>query len=156
MANPTALRVRFEDLRTLAFGSISGTYALVGSTFSNPIRLINIVNDTDAAILVSFNGVDDKIYVPGSVAVVYDYSANKSDIAGYMEQAVGEGVYIKQYSDAPTSGVVAVTAVYASRSQEYGMSQIIFFGNVGGGATVQTLTGNTGGAVPPIVTGKQL
>jgi len=48
---------------TLAHGSISGTYALVG-TFSASLELLSIVSTLDAAVILSFDGVNDHLTVP--------------------------------------------------------------------------------------------
>lgn len=114
MAVVCSARVRFEPLRTLAFGGISPAYAGIGTPFANPIRMISITNDTDAPIFISFNGVDDQDYLAAHMAKVYDYSSNKSDQAGFLEHSAGERVYARQSAGAPTTGLVAVTAIYAS------------------------------------------
>ncbi len=58
MSSLNAIRIMYEELKTLAFGGISGTYAAVGSAFENPDRILKITNTTDANLLISFNGID--------------------------------------------------------------------------------------------------
>jgi hypothetical protein len=111
----SSIRVRFEDLRSLAFGSISGTYTAVGTPFSNPVRILKVTNLTDANLLVSFNGIDDKDIVAANGFFLYDFSTNKSDAAGLLEQSAGDRLYIKDDGSAATSGSVYVTVVYASQ-----------------------------------------
>ena len=76
MNSVSSTRIRYEDLRSLAFGGISGAYAAVGVAFANPIRSIKVTNDTDATILVSFNGIDDKDVAPASSGYIWDYGSN--------------------------------------------------------------------------------
>lgn len=111
----SSMRLRYETLRSLAFGSISGTYAGVGVPFANPVRMLKVTNLTDAALLISFNGIDDHDIVAEQSAQIYDYASNKTDQAGNLEQSAGERLYVKQASGAASSGSVYVTVMYASQ-----------------------------------------
>jgi hypothetical protein len=113
MAVISSLRATFEDLRSLAFGGISGTYAAVGTPFDNPVRMLDITNLTDANLLVSFDGVSDKIVLGAQSGKIFDFSSNKSNQAGLMELPP-KRVYVKQESGAASSGTFYVSAVYAS------------------------------------------
>ena len=115
MANPTtSVRVNFDTLRSLAFGSISGAYAAVGTAFNFPARLIKIANNTNADIIVSFDGINDHDFVASDGFVLYDYCTNQSAVGGYLEQAKGTVVYVKEASAGPSSGSVYVTAIGGS------------------------------------------
>ena len=105
---------RFEDLRSLAFGSISGTYALVGTATNNPVRLIDIDNTTDANLIISFNGIDDKIFVAANGFKIYDFASNKSNQGGSLDLPAFTLFYVKQESSAPTTGNVYIGICYAS------------------------------------------
>lgn len=109
----TSVRIRYENLRSLAFGSISGTYAGVGASFANPVRILKITNTTDALLTVSFDGINDKDVVAANSAWIHDYGSNKADTGGQLDQSLGERVYVK---GAPSSGSVYVTVIYASAS----------------------------------------
>lgn len=111
----SSIRVRYEDLRSLSFTSISGIYAAVGTPFNNPVRIIKVSNFTDANLIISFNGIDDKDVVASNGFCLYDYGSNKADQAGTMEQAAGDRLYVRQESGAPTVGTVYVTVAYASQ-----------------------------------------
>jgi hypothetical protein len=113
MANLSAIRIRYEPLRVLAFGDISTTYEIVGTPFQNPIRLIKFINETNQGITISFDGVYDYDYIPAGSGQVYDYCTNKSDQGGSLEQSEFDRVYVKTASS-PTSGSVYVTCIYAS------------------------------------------
>lgn len=111
----SSIRVRFENLRSLGFASIIGTYTGVGTPFANPVRLLKITNLTNANLLVSFNGVDDKDIVAANGFTLYDFGTNQTASAGNLEMAVGDRVYVREESAAPTSGSVYVTVIYASQ-----------------------------------------
>ncbi len=114
MAVLNAMKVRFETLRTISFGAISGTYTRVGAVFSQPVRQIKFQSTMDADLVVSFNGVDDQDFVVQNSGFIYDYASNKAEKAGVLEQSAGEGVYVKQDSGAPTAGQLTITVIYAA------------------------------------------
>lgn len=110
----SAMRLRYETLRSLPFSSISGTYAGVGTPFLNPARVVKIFNLTDANLLISLNGIDDVDIVPSQTGQILDIGSNKSDQAGNFEEPAGDRIYVKQESTPATSGSVYVTVIYAS------------------------------------------
>lgn len=112
----TSVKIRYENLRLLAFGGISGAYASVGAAFAHPVRVLKINNLTNANILISFDGVNDKDIVAANSAWIHDYGSNKTDTGGSLDQSQGERVYVKQQSAAPTLGAVYVTVIYAAAS----------------------------------------
>ncbi len=112
MSSECGIRIMFEDLRSLAFGGISGTYAGVGTAFQKPVRMLKITNLTDAALIISFNGINDKDVIAANSAFIYDYGSNKSDSGGIAEQTAFERVYVREESSSPTSGSVYVTSIY--------------------------------------------
>lgn len=107
-------RVKYDDLRSIAFGSITGTYAGVGASFSNPVRILMIDNISDADVYVSFDGVSDKTIVAAHSGKIIDYASNRIDPVGQLEQSVGERVYVKVITTLPTVGGIFVSVVYAS------------------------------------------
>jgi hypothetical protein len=103
--------VKFEELRSLAFGSISGTYAELGDPLENQARLIKISNFTDAPLLLSIDRVEDHDFIAPKSFALYDVQANKNDVHedDYVF-GVGTQFYIKQVS-APSEGSVYLTAM---------------------------------------------
>jgi len=110
----SAQRVRYEALRSLAFGSVTNNYVAVGTQFQNPVRLLSIQNNTDADLLISFDGVTDMDFVGASGTSTFDYGANAILPVGKFEQSAYQYVYVKADSALPTQGKVCVTVVYAS------------------------------------------
>lgn len=104
-------RANFDALRELAFGSISGSYAAIGTALTVHGRVIKITNGTNAPMYISTDGVNDQDKIPANGFVLYDFSTNKIRDDGLFIP-VGTVFYVKQ-DTAPTSGSVWVTVVYA-------------------------------------------
>jgi len=99
-----------ETLRSLAFGSIGAAYMGVGTALDNPSRMLIIQNLTDAAVLFSFDGVNDHLVLDDGVSLVMDITANKSISHGFYI-AAGTRIYVKR-SGVPTTGSVYVSSFY--------------------------------------------
>ena len=106
--------VRFEPLRSLAFGSISGTYAALGAPLANAARIIGIDNTTNAVVTISFDGVNDHTVVPATAGKIFDFTTNRMGPVSHLLLPANTTIYVKQTSGAPSSGSVYVTDVYAS------------------------------------------
>lgn len=111
-----AQRLRYDTLRSIAFGSVTSSYAAVGSAFTHAVRVLNIDNLTDANILVSFDGTNNHTVIPSGSGKVFDYATNRVGPVDQLEQAVGTQVYVKRESGAPTGGNVYVTVLYAAHN----------------------------------------
>lgn len=111
----SSIRVRYEPLRSTAFGDITTGYEGVGLPFANPVRILKVTNLTDKDILVSFDGITDHDVVAANGFFLYDYSSNRSNTAGLLEQPQGDRIYIKAEDTLPTIGTLYVTIVYASQ-----------------------------------------
>jgi hypothetical protein len=107
-----AIRLQMEPVRTLAFGSISGTYMGIGTSFVNPIRLIFIQNLTDVTLMFSLDGINDHFPLPTNGFLLLDVTSNKSIAQGFFI-AEGTRVYVKEIGD-PSTGSVYVTTMYGS------------------------------------------
>lgn len=105
-----AARLGFEAERTLAFGSISGTYAKVGTAFSNPIRILVLQNQTNVAVTFSLDGTNDTITLLSNVSFTLDLTTNRTFQSSLMV-ASGTQVWVK---GSPASGNVAVSAFYGT------------------------------------------
>ena len=78
--------IRYEELRSIAYTSISGSFAGVGTPFSNPVRMLKITNRTDADLIISFDGLTNHDILPAMSAYIYDYCTNESEAGGLLEQ----------------------------------------------------------------------
>jgi hypothetical protein len=111
----SSVRVRYEPLRSVAFSDITANYEAVGLPFANPVRILKVTNLTEEDVLVSLNGIDDHDVVAANGFFLYDYSSNRSNAAGLLEQPQGDRIYVKAESTLPTTGNLYVTIIYASQ-----------------------------------------
>lgn len=102
---------RFETQRELAFGSIGASYAVVGSTFYYPIRLLIVQNLTDATLQFSSNGTVDHFPLASGDKMVLDISTNDNSEVPWALPA-NQGIYCKTLGT-PTSGSVYVSVLYS-------------------------------------------
>jgi len=107
-------RANLEPLRTLAFGSISGTYAAVGTPAANPARLICFTNNTEGDMIFSRDNLISagEVIVPAGSFKLIDIQANlnvnKEDRFVFDQ---GTQWYVKQV-EAPVSGSVYIEMLY--------------------------------------------
>ena len=111
----SSIRVRYEPLRSILFSAITANYQSVGLPFANPVRILKVTNLTNKNMLISLNGVDDHDVVVANGFFLYDYSSNKANAAGLLEQPQNDRIYVKAEGSLPGSGSLYVTVVYASQ-----------------------------------------
>lgn len=110
-----AIRFRAEELRVLAFGSISGTFMGIGTAFANPVWLFLVQNYTDVTLEYSFDGVTPHFRLPQNGFLLLDVVANKSKGEGlWISQ--GDRLYVREVTTTPTSGDTVVSIFYGSES----------------------------------------
>jgi len=107
----SALNAHPEVLRSLAFGSISGSYAAVGTPLLYPSRIIIITNKTDKDMLFSTNGTDDNFIVPSGTSQLIDLNTNRDGNKYSFVFPTGTQFYVMQVS-APGSGSVYIASIY--------------------------------------------
>lgn len=108
-----AIRLAMEPVRTLAFGTISGTYMGIGLPLNHAIRMIFVQNLTDVTLMFSLDGINDHFPLPPNGFMLLDITSNKSLGEGYFI-AEGTRVYVRDLGPAPTLGAVYVTVMYAT------------------------------------------
>jgi len=98
----------------VAFGGISGTYAVLGSALSFPARMFKITNNTNGDLFISTDGTNNMLFVPAGGFTLYDCSTNAANVKVTDNFLVPNGTqfYVKQ-STAPTTGAVYLEIVYA-------------------------------------------
>lgn len=107
-----AIRFAAETVRSLAFGSISGTYMGIGTSFTHPIRQFFIQNLTDQTLMFSFDGVSDHFPLPRNGFLLNDVTSNKTLSQGFFLPE-GMRIYVRDLGSAATSGTVYVSVFYA-------------------------------------------
>ncbi len=107
------IQVAIENLRSVAFGSISGSYVAFGTPFVHSVRTICITNNTDGDMFISDDGVNDKLFIAAGSYKLYDLNTNRD--GGPQEEykfAINTQIYIKE-STAPSKNSVYLEAFYA-------------------------------------------
>lgn len=103
-------RAAFDPLRELAFGSISGSYAAIGTALTDHARIVKFTNGTNAPMYISLDGTTDYDKIPANGFALYDFSTNRIRDDGLFVP-VGTIFYVKQ-DTAPSSGSVWVSVIY--------------------------------------------
>ncbi len=105
-----AIKLLPEAIRSIAFGSIAVGYMGVGTSLAHPSRLVMFQNFTDAALMVSFDGITDHLPVAANGFVLLDVTANKTVSQGFYI-AEGTRFYVKEI-DAPSLGSFYISSFY--------------------------------------------
>lgn len=111
MAQSSSLKIKFDSLRSLAFGSIAVGYAGVGTYLSYPARIVIIQNLTDASVMFSADGLTDHLPLPAGGQFILDIATNKTQDQGLYLDA-GSRLYVKQLGGAPSNGSVYFSVIY--------------------------------------------
>lgn len=107
---PYAKRIIFDDVRSLAFGSIVAGYTAVGTALGFPSRIIFIQNLTDALLMFSFDGTSDNFPLPAGGFILLDVTSNKAkNDAFFMSE--GDILHVKRVGT-PTTGSVYFSNMY--------------------------------------------
>lgn len=105
-------RAMIDVLRTLAFGSITGSYTAVGTPLAFQARIICFTNTTNEDVLFSMDGVHDQLIVPAGSFKLFDITTNHRPVnQDDFCLANGTQWYVK-YTAVPASGAVYIELVY--------------------------------------------
>jgi hypothetical protein len=102
-----AIVVLADEIRTLGFGSIGFSFTPLGIPFAHPMRIVKFINTANADIIISYDGITNHDYVPAGGFVLYDFSSNDLDQAGWFMR-VETQVYVKLATGAASGGVFLV------------------------------------------------
>ena len=103
-----------EPLRSLGFGSISASYAAVGTSFEFPSRIVCFTNNTNGDLIFSRdNSISaGELFVAAGSFKLFDITTNHRPVnQDDFVFAVGTQWYVKQVS-APSSGSVYIETLY--------------------------------------------
>ena len=102
-----SVKLKPEVLKTLAFGSISGSYAIVG-IISNPSQLYLVQNFTNGLITFSQDGTNDHFVLPQNGFLLLDIGTNKG-LYSTLSFAANTPLYAK---GSVSSGSVYLSTFY--------------------------------------------
>lgn len=109
MSNPQV--VSFDPIRTLAFGSILGTYVALGTPFTHAVRLVCLTNNTDGNLYFSTDASTDMLFVAAGSFKLFDLNTNRAEQLQYWVLPVRTQFYVR-YITAPTTGSVYLEALW--------------------------------------------
>lgn len=114
MAYNDSVRAAWAPLRSLIWSSIGATYVGVGTSLNTPVRIVHILNTTDAALTFSWDGVDDHFVLPAGGYMVIDLTTNRSGAGngGGFFLPGAKRLYVKQLG-VPSFGYVYFSLVYS-------------------------------------------
>lgn len=105
-------RVFFENIRSLAFGGISGAYAVVGPVTTHEVRVICISNGTAGDMMFTTDNTVDQIFVAAGGFKLFDLQSNmNAQFDDKFVLKIGTQFYVKQIT-APVSGSVYIECIY--------------------------------------------
>lgn len=105
-------RAFFDEIRTLGFAGISGTYAEVGTPLEYVARGICFTNDTQGDMYFTDDETKDKIFVGAGSFKLWDIQANiNTHVDDRYVLPIGTQFSVKQIT-APVSGSVYIEILY--------------------------------------------
>lgn len=113
MASILSVRATFDDLRVFDYLALTASYQQVGAIISSPIRILTIKNGMDCDLLISLDGVKDKIIAPANAYHTYDFSTNSAPQGDPMELPSYGAFFVKKEGAAPTRGKLYIEVVTA-------------------------------------------
>ena len=102
----TSNRATFDNIRSIALGSITNAYQALATAggqkpFLHPVRILHFVNNTNGDMMVSFDGVNDHVIITANTGVIYDITSDE-DYPESLRMSANTTVYVK-YISAPTT-----------------------------------------------------
>lgn len=99
-----------DNLRSIGFAALTTNYQSLGSAFTHPMRILHFINNTDGNMLISFDGVNDNLFLPSKSFVLYDITTNKDKDE---RSRIHNNTQVRiKYSTAPTEGDFYLAALY--------------------------------------------
>lgn len=105
-------RATFSAVRELDFGSISGTYAAVGTPTADHSRIISFQNGCNQDLYISLDGTTDNLRIAANSFKLFDLTTNEAGNEGLFLE-VGTQIYVKEVSASVTSGTFWVEILFA-------------------------------------------
>ncbi len=108
-----SIQARCDAYKTLAFGSITGTFAAVGTPIGHAWRIICITNNSDGDMIFSFDGTTNNLYLPANSFKLFDICTNQESAVDGFFISRNTQVYVKS-ATTPSKGAVFVEGWYGS------------------------------------------
>jgi len=90
-----ATKVQFDPLVAISALLLDNTYGAAATTYAHPVRQLILQNNTSEPIMVSFDGVNDHIWVKDEVSMILDFTSNAMGSFNQLQQVTGTKVYLR-------------------------------------------------------------
>lgn len=111
-------KAKFDDVRELAFGSISNTHSAIGGALTKNARIVLFTNSTNENLYFSTDASVDKVKMPPSSIKAFDITTNKALAEAPVFFEVGTQFYVRhETGSAPSSGDAIVEIVTVETGQ---------------------------------------
>ena len=111
-----SVRLKAETQRSISAASIAGspgTLLGIGTAYANPVRIYYLLNNTDADLQFSWDGINNSFVLPSKGFLLLDVTTNRTDSGGSCNIAQGDRTYVTTLGT-PTTGSVYLTIFYGS------------------------------------------
>lgn len=106
--------VKFDIVRSIGSGSITGSYGAVGTPLTNNWRIIKVTNTMNADAFISVDGSTAAMVIPAGSFVLYDFGTNEPGGIGTNDNmVVAKGTQFYVSASGQTSGNVYIEGVYS-------------------------------------------
>lgn len=106
-------QAKVDAIRSVAYGSITGSYVALGSALTYPARIICFTNTTNEDVFLSTDGSTDQILVPAGSFKLFDITTNHRPV-NHDDFCFASGTqFYVRYSSMPSQGAVYIEVVYA-------------------------------------------
>lgn len=103
-------RSAFNNSISAAFGTVTASYAAIGSPTAFPLEWITIISTLNQDIILSTDGVNNMVYIPsGSPVIPLLVGAFRDKDVNALPSSTQ--FYIKSNSTLPTSGSISIVGV---------------------------------------------
>lgn len=105
---------RFDAIREIAFGSITGSYTEVGTPLTQNWREFRITNTTNGGVYISADGTTDNFFLPSNSFLLWDLATNAPSINNTDTFVLAlQTQFYALSDDSLTSGSVRIEGIYA-------------------------------------------
>lgn len=108
-------RAKFDTLRSVAAGSVTASFAAVGTALGAPAVAVNFVNNTNGDVIVSLDGINSNLYLPANSFQVWDIRTNSPHLNDYLIPQ-GTLFYVKQGTVVPATGAFYIEVLLLTNS----------------------------------------
>jgi hypothetical protein len=106
-------QAKMDAIRSVPFGSITGSFVALGTPLQFPARIACFTNTTDQDMFLSTDGSTSQIFVPAGSFKLFDITTNHRPVNhDDFVFAIGTQFSVK-YASAPSKGGVYIEILYA-------------------------------------------